>query len=293
VTGALQYQWSPPTGLSSVSGNLVQATPPFTQLYTVTGSDLWGCTGTDSILVSVNPLPVLTVSPEEASVCKGFPISLTVSGANSYLWSPPEFLSGNTGNLIIAMPLHTITYTVTGTDQNLCNNSAQITVEVYNLPELLMDDTAYVCQGEAFQLNATPIDFCKYTWQDGKNGPHYTLIKPGVYWVEAKVGDCVQSDTIVALACTELWVPNAFTPTQDDVNDYFKAKASTELKSFDIYIYNRWGAIIFESHDIYQGWDGRYEGKDCPNDVYVWTIQYEGLHQSGIKTRKGSVSLIR
>jgi gliding motility-associated-like protein len=73
--------------------------------------------------------------------------------------------------------------------------------------------------------------------------------------------------------CT-IYVPNAFTPgVKDGVNDHFYAKG-TFIKTFRMYIFDRWGMLIFTSDDIYKGWPGDVKGSGliAQQDVYVWKI---------------------
>ncbi len=130
--GASTYVWSPATGLSSTIGQSVTANPTITRTYTVTGT-LNGCTGTAQVTVTVNPVPSVTVSPNNVSICSGQGTPLVASGANTYIWSPPTGLSSTTGSSVFANPISTITYTVTGTT-NGCNSAAQVTVTVNTGP---------------------------------------------------------------------------------------------------------------------------------------------------------------
>jgi gliding motility-associated-like protein len=76
-----------------------------------------------------------------------------------------------------------------------------------------------------------------------------------------------------------MFVPNAFTPNGDGLNDTFKAVSGCELEFFRMEIYNRWGEFLWRSLDITTGWDGFYKGEACPGDAYVYKIayRYEGM----------------
>jgi gliding motility-associated-like protein len=58
-----------------------------------------------------------------------------------------------------------------------------------------------------------------------------------------------------------------------------------------MYIYNRWGQLVFETDTILEGWDGTQNGNPCNMGVYVWVVYYEG--ENGKVTNKGSLTLIR
>jgi hypothetical protein len=82
--------------------------------------------------VLINPLPIITVNDE--TICEGETATLTANGADTYVWSPPAGLSATTGSSVDANPTSTQVYTVTGTDLNGCENSANSTVTVTPLP---------------------------------------------------------------------------------------------------------------------------------------------------------------
>jgi len=92
------------------------------------------------------------------------------------------------------------------------------------------------------------------------------------------------------------YVPNAFSPEGDGLNDEFKVIGNSDkISSFHMYIFNRWGALVFESKDISLGWDGEYKGKPAPQGAYVFKIEYSisttGQEESRIKS--GTVMLVR
>jgi gliding motility-associated-like protein len=92
----------------------------------------------------------------------------------------------------------------------------------------------------------------------------------------------------------ELFVPNAFSPNGDGVNDIFYAKGEG-VRDFKMYIYDRWGNITFTSDDIFKGWDGHLQGKGngiVQEDVYTWKIQCK-TPKGERKQLSGHVSLIK
>jgi hypothetical protein len=92
---------------------------------------------TGSVTVTINPLPVVTVSPN-ITICGGTSTTLTASGADTYTWSPTTYLSPTTGPTVTATPVSTITYTVTGTiTATRCTNTASVTVTVTPAPYML------------------------------------------------------------------------------------------------------------------------------------------------------------
>ena len=88
-----------------------------------------------------------------------------------------------------------------------------------------------------------------------------------------------------------LYVPNAFSPNGDGLNDYF-ATPGWYIKEYHLTIYNRWGEKLFESNSLYHSWDGTYEGNVVENEAYVYIIESLGI--DNIKRGyKGTVTVLR
>jgi len=135
---------------------------------------------------------------------------------------------------------------------------------------------------------------------------HNDLGTPTCYRVYAvqNSGSQNQGDTSVSnIEClnlpARLFIPNAFTPNGDSLNETFKpiglsifsGSDNSQLK-YDFKIYNRWGQMIFETNDVKKGWDGTYKGVNVPMDVYVYIIDAHGFNAEKFYIR-GQVTLIR
>lgn len=125
--------------------------------------------------VTVNPLPNITITPQNPSICLGQSIVLTASGANNYVWTPNNTLNTNTGAVVTAMPTATTTYTVTGTNAFGCSGSAQTTVSVLPNPTTpVIQGVNNVCTTDPPQIVTYTISNCDpnltYTWQFLPNG---------------------------------------------------------------------------------------------------------------------------
>jgi hypothetical protein len=118
----MSYTWS--TG-APIPGILVS--PNTTTSYTVLAIDANYCLLSNSVTVFVNPLPNVAVSASKPSICKGESVNLTALGANSYLWSNAATTASITVTLLVDVPY---TFSVTGTDNNNCSNSASVTIYV-------------------------------------------------------------------------------------------------------------------------------------------------------------------
>jgi len=163
ASGASTYFWAPATGLSSTTGATVIASHTATLTYTVTGTDANGCTKTKTVVVTVNSLPTVSISPSSATICNGTSTTLTASGATTYAWAPSTGLNTTTGATVVANPASTITYTVTGTDANGCTNTKTLTVQVNTSPTVNVNPTSStVCNGSSTTLTASGAT--SYSW---------------------------------------------------------------------------------------------------------------------------------
>ncbi len=168
-SGATSYTWN-----NSVT-NATPFTPIATQTYTVTGTDINGCSNTAQVTVNVNALPSVSAGNNQ-TVCAGTPVTLSGSGATSYTWN-----NGVTNGTPFS-PIATQTYTVTGTDVNGCTNSAQVTVNVNALPTVSGGSNQAVCAGTPVTLSGSGAT--TYTWNNGvTNATPFTPIATQTYTV--------------------------------------------------------------------------------------------------------------
>ena len=295
--GAMLYQWSPAADLSVTTGNTVKAFPTATGDFRIRATSPAGCIDSLLFTITVHPLPILGLQMPDSILCEGDAIPVQASGASQYTWWPAQGLSTTQGPLVTASPSQTTTYTLTGVSVAGCQSTRDFQLIVLERPMVDLGRDRYLCLGEVILLKVTVDDpFTALSWQDGSEWPEYQVTLPGIYWVEANNGRCSASDTVEIFECTLLWVPNAFTPTGDGINDYFEPKASTSLQAYNIVIYNRWGEMVFESDQIDQPWDGTFRGQPCPGGVYHYVIHYTGQadRQVYLRNRKtGHVVLIR
>src|SRR5205823_6524475 len=156
------YSWAPGTGLSSTGGAVVTATPNSTTTYICFATDTFGCKNMDTVMVTVNPYPVISITPTAPVICTGDSVLLTANGATNYSWSPATGLSSTTGATVIASPATATTYTITGTDANGCKNTASITVTINPPPIADAGPDTTVCSGSGIQLN--PSGGVGYLW---------------------------------------------------------------------------------------------------------------------------------
>ena len=146
MEGADVYSWSPGYGIDTLSGPEVWATPDTTTVYSVIGSTE-ECTDTIDIQVTVVPYPVMTLTASDSISCNDDPVSLNVSGADQFSWSPIESLSNGYGPVNTATPTETTTYTVTGTTSG-CSSDTSITIAY----QINAESTEFFCENGTYQM---------------------------------------------------------------------------------------------------------------------------------------------
>lgn len=105
---------------------------------------------------------------------------------------------------------------------------------------------------------------------------------------------CASSDTINVIIvedCGEMYVPNAFTPNNDGINDILYVRGIC-LQSLTFMVFNRWGEKIFETADQAVGWDGTYKGQELNTGVFVYRLEGKTYDGKGFSS-KGNITLIR
>ena len=103
--------------------------------------------------------------------------------------------------------------------------------------------------------------------------------------------NCSDFDSVLVDTCPDFGIPMAFSPNGDGLNDVFKVYG-VGLNEFELLIFNRWGEVIYQTNNQFEGWDGKKNGNPCQIDVYVYKIVYRGLGLSQ-KQKVGQLSLIR
>jgi gliding motility-associated-like protein len=151
-----------------------------------------------------------------------------------------------------------------------------------------------ICAGLSIDMSA-PTGFMGYKWSTGDLQRTITVAKKGTYWVEAtSVNGCKSRDTIIINneACvTKVWVPTAFTPNGDGLNDLLKVLNPGGFIDFRFTVFNRLGQVVFATKDPQQGWDGTFKSKPS-NGSYAWICNYRFAGDER-QTISGLVTIIR
>lgn len=198
--------------------------------------------------------------------------------------------------------LHAGDYTVTIIDANGCRVTETATLNNILLPPVrITNRDTTIALGEKIELHA--VNAIDYFWHPGEGLScvqcQTTIAQPTestTYIVYTMNGaNCVKSDTVTVYVDKRhfLFIPTAFTPNKDGLNDVFRVKGQG-VASFNMHIYNRWGQLIFRSADVRSGWDGTYIDKLQPSGSYVYRIEYSFADEADkVYQQKGAITLVR
>lgn len=207
-------------------------------------------------------------------------------------------------------------YTITGVDY--CNSQADPSI-TSNSIVVALSRTENSLDIEWNLFEEWPKDRTYYYLERGIEGKEFETILSGAeltsykddnvfsdlqdtfkYRIKAVYGNKVAySNVIREYPDLKVFIPNAFTPNGDGINDLYKVSGSgaingteTEFDNFRIVIINRWGETVFETNDIYKGWDGTYKGINCPIGTYVYHVEFRDK-KGKFKYYQGNITLIK
>lgn len=166
AAGATVYSWSPAAGLSNPNTSNPVASPMVTTKYIVTGYDLPGCVGKDSVTVTVKDTPVISMI-SDTSFCKGSsPVTLFASAPNAtqYTWSPATGLSNPNTSNPVANPPGSQTYYLEVLANNGCKSRDSVRVQVLDPPTIDVRPDTSICSGTQLLLNTTGNGATSYSW---------------------------------------------------------------------------------------------------------------------------------
>ena len=282
-TSPYTYSWSPSGGTTNNASALAPG------IYTINVIDANGCiasatttiNGSVGVIASVTSTPIScfggTNGTASASATGG-------TGSYSYLWNNEQTSSTITN-------LSAGNYCVTATDIAGCSNTACSALA--NPPQMVGD---FISDPTTTDILNSTIHFTdespgSVTWQwsfgdtTGSiiTNPVHTYGETGIYPVTLIVTnaqgckDTVTHDITINDIFT-FYAPNAFTPNGNGTNDIFLPKGTGwNPDTFNMWIFDRWGNIIYHTTEMYQGWNGAVKNTDVQNDVYVWKVSLSDI----------------
>ncbi|MCB9189031.1 MAG: gliding motility-associated C-terminal domain-containing protein [Flavobacteriales bacterium] len=294
--GPYTYTWDQGVG----AGQTQAVSPAFTTVYTVSVSD--GCTtpnATASVTITVNSIPNISFSADNFDGCAPVQVNFTennVPAGSTCLWSFGDggattdcsnvsYSFANPGCWDVTLQIIT---------PEGCESSSTvqdyICVYDYPVPDFTFGPQPTTILESTIYFTNLTTGATDYTWTFDTNGstdqsnqtdPSYTYGDVGAFEVCL---DAVSFEGCPAQACDTVYileefivyVPNAFTPDGDAVNNEFMPIISGVIPdSYEFLVFNRWGELIFQSQLVGQGWDGTYKNVMSQEDVYVWKLKVD------------------
>ncbi len=304
------------TNLLTIDSSTGVATGILGGTATVGYTDINSCKATKTI--KVEDLPVVNFTVDSTSICLGNDVVFTDVSAKkniNLLW---DFGDGTTSNELI--PTHTYlkvdSFTVSLTSISLGGCKTTYTKDKYITP-IEIPTINFSFTPDSIQIYLPEIKFKNssnakfYTWIFGDYSPvahevnptHKFPDTPGQsYMVTLKGSNSIngicassQSHQIVSVDPPVFYIPNSFTPNGDEINNTFQPifTSGFDPQHFDFWVYNRWGVLIFESHNSTIGWDGTYQNQIVGNDTYVWKLQFKSKQTEREYYYTGNVNLLK
>lgn len=309
IEAGVTYTWTASVGAAPTGVN-PKVKPGVTTTYKLTATS-GQCTKTAETTITVASATV-NAGPDQ-SICFGQTAALTAvstgTPGGTFVWQPGGF-SGNPFNV---SPLQKTSYDVVMTYGPGCTATDAVIVDVKPVPTLSVitakpkPSDSLFCEGRpvTLKVTVTPATAALTWFANGTLLPELTkdsvIVKPSgdnqktAYTVVATTAaGCTATAGPVEFTSKRCFeIPNAFTPNGDALNNTFGiveygGDVAVELLT----IYNRWGQKVFESFSKEKRWDGRFDGKDAPADVYAYIIRVR-FANGETKEQKGDVTLLR
>lgn len=248
--------------------------------------DNGACIISDSMEVERFNLPPFisggsTVCPDDSIL-----LQTTYFGAN-ITWS-----TGDTGSTTWIKAPGQYILTV---ERGGCELTDTVQVGTVIVPQFRFPNDTALCRGDTAFITGSSWPGSIYLWHDGTNDTFKHITQNGTYWLTISNVCGYATDTFNVLFgdcdCIS-YIPNAFTPNNEDgLNDFF-GPTYCPLRDFKMIIFDRWGEIIFETNDLNRLWDGTYNGVPVMEGVFGYLIQYVDVRGDRVNA-KGNVTVIR
>lgn len=246
------------------------------------------CVLTDSIFIE-NPVINLDIGPDSNYCDDLFRHMKAPENMFSYAWHD----GSNSIDYIATLPGK---YYVSVVDTNGCTKSDTTLLTLSASPTISLGNDTTICVRSIVSFGLQE-KFTKYKWNNGETTPRVYVSKEGAYIL--KVIDslgCAGYDTVNVFVDPEalpnnLFIPNAFSPNGDGLNEVFPFKEDIAQPEYRVRIYNRWGEKLFDSELQGQQWDGIYKGERVEQEAFIYQIEYRSCSGEQRRT-KGTVTVM-
>jgi len=252
-------------------------------MYYVKVTSAKGCTSIDSTLVELTAKPFVNAGID-AEICGGSSTQLNSVGSNnitSYNWKPATGLSNTQIPKPIASPDETTLYILTVAN-NKCEVSDSVLITVDKLPTSDAGPDKVIIKGQSASLSgiAGGTDVT-YTWTPNVNITGTSTLSPVVspsvnqmyaLNVFSNKGCGTAVDSVLVKVYPQLYIPNAFTPNGDGINDTWFIETLEAYPGSEVKVFNRYGETVFDNHGKNISWDGKFKGVQLTSGAYVYII---------------------
>ena len=275
----------------------------------------------NTITLTVNPIviPSVSIAANATTICAGTRVTFTATPINggttpNYQWQVNGANQGSNLPIFSTSGLsNSDVVTVIMTSNAPCATPATIAAPSITMNVTPMPVAAFTYNTDnvnelnpSVAFNNLSQNATNWLWNFGigststVENPSYSFPSAGTYTVILVANNGVCSDTVSELVdiatISTYFIPNAFSPNDDGINDVFMIKGTGISKNnFDMRIFDRWGELIFESTDLTIGWNGwSHSDWMAQEDVYVYVISFALNNDPGnVMKRKGKITLIR
>jgi gliding motility-associated-like protein len=297
-SGGGNYNWAPSSLLNDPTVANPIATLQTSTTFTLQVTSANGCDNFDTIRIAVTPTPVVQLGADRV-VCEGSTANIFAFGGQSVSWS-----TGDTTRRLVVSPDSSTWYVATAIVEGCPSLPDSILLTVDTLLPLAdfvpTPDSGMVPLTVEFQNFSTGANSYQWFFDDGGQSslfqPSHTYLDTGVFYaklVAMNSNGCTDTliQRIIVGVDFTIYVPNAFTPNGDGINDYFNTPW-IGVKDFHVMIFDRWGMLIYESRDPDFRWYGDLHDAPCQEGVYTYVIEARGYLSKTVK-RAGTVTLYR
>lgn len=244
-------------------------------------------------------LTPMMIDLRDTAICIGDTLKLnvqkTLPDSITYKWH-----TGQTTPQYQSTKSEIITATVQYPNNCVETESIKLTVLTPDYQPIAFD--TLVCEGTPLIFKAgVGLKGETINWQNGSKDRFFSANTEGVFTAKIK-NRCAQWTDSFRLRTRDcgngIYVPNAFSPNNDGMNDVFKPYLKADfypINTYQLAVFNRWGNLVFQTNDKEIAWNGTWQGKELPSEVYVWFIKINYTDKDKIKNLvlSGDVTLMR
>lgn len=269
--------------IADFGGDYIWNTGDSTVSVTIYDEGEYWVTMTDSCGIITDTFDLISLTSEELGfgfddtiLCPGFNLELEMPEADVELvWS-----TGDTASSIIISEAGEYWACINWDECEYCDT---VEVDYYDVfDRSFLDEDYFFCEGDSVEIVLPTDPAIQITWADSildESVDTIVIKEEGKFIIRVNDGNCKYNYSfyVAEQTCDSVEVidmPNVFTPTGDGINDFLHPINAEAIDSYRIRVYNRWGILMYDGTHEDQGWDGTYNGIECPVGMYYWVFDF-------------------